>query len=209
MSLETLHALSPWPESCPRVADDLTGWLQTDTAALLLETLPDLDEYPENLPPVVVLELGAYKGLTTNLFTGYAHHVISVDTWKGSEEHKDTDMEAVFQTYLRNLWYRREDVTFLRTSSLEGLRLVLLHNIKPRLVYIDADHTFEAVKADLSMAMTMFPGAYIVGDDWSWDGDPAHPFSVQKAVMACVQSNISTRKLKYNAAAFQFSPEEA
>lgn len=209
MSLEKLRAVAPWPESCPRVPDDLSGWLMTETAGFLLETLPDLDEYAEDLPPIIVLELGAYKGRTTNLLVNYAHHVIAVDTWKGSPEHKGTDMEAVFQTFQRNLWYRREAVTFLRTDTLHGMAVVHQHGIKPRLVYIDADHTYGAVKADLSMALSLFPGAYIVGDDWNWGGtDPKNPYPVQRAVAECVESGLFRRReWKHNGGAFQFSPE--
>ena len=33
---------------------------------------------------------------------------------------------------------------------------------------MDADHSFEAVKADFECVLELFPGAIIVGDDWGW-----------------------------------------
>lgn len=215
MSLEMLRDLSPWPEACPRVAEDLSGWLQTETAALLLETLPDLDLLDEPLkdtPPIVVLEIGAYKGLATNLLVNYAHSVITVDTWEGSPEHKGagTDMDQVFQIFLRNLWYRKEDVTFLRMPSLAGMATVDRYGIKPCTVYLDADHNFPAVLDDLIMALYLFPEAYIVGDDWNWRGeDPRYPYPVQMAVAECIKSGVFSRRTwKHNESAFQFSPVE-
>jgi hypothetical protein len=41
--------------------------------------------------------------------------------------------------------------------------------LKPDLVYIDADHSFEAVVGDLECTLDLFPGAAIVGDDWNWE----------------------------------------
>ena len=40
----------------------------------------------------------------------------------------------------------------------------------PDAIYIDADHSFEGVVADLTLALDLFPSAIIVGDDWDWEG---------------------------------------
>ena len=56
-------------------------------------------------------------------------------------------------------------------------------------VYIDGNHDYECVLADLWMAMTRTkPGGIIAGDDFTWDrgGDGR---SVQRAVMEFVQQN--------------------
>jgi hypothetical protein len=38
------------------------------------------------------------------------------------------------------------------------------------LIYIDADHQFESVRADVTTALDLFPRAMLVGDDWNWEG---------------------------------------
>ena len=56
-------------------------------------------------------------------------------------------------------------------------------------VYIDGNHDYEYILADLRMAMTKTkPGGLIAGDDFTWDrgGDGC---SVQRAVMEFVQEN--------------------
>jgi hypothetical protein len=58
----------------------------------------------------------------------------------------------------------------LRAETVEGLRRIAEAGLEPDLVYVDADHSFEHVVADLQAAMDLFPKAAIVGDDWDWEG---------------------------------------
>ena len=62
-------------------------------------------------------------------------------------------------------------------------------------IYIDGNHDYEFVLADLRMAMTKTkPGGIIAGDDFTWDrgGDGR---SVQRAVMEFVQQNSLRQRL--------------
>lgn len=230
--LENLRAFFPWPDTCPghyksaeelaKLApgaaiaspDDLAGWLQQGTMEYLVETLPDLDEMPPEAGPVIVVELGTWKGLSTNFLVNYVHHVITVDSWQGGPEFAKTlaargeTMEDVHNAFLRNLWYRREDVTFLKMDTVTGLQLVHQAEIDPYLIYIDANHEYAGVSADLEIALSLFPGSFIVGDDWNWPGeDPGNPLPVQRAVKEAARRH--GRTFTHNESAFRFGPEGA
>src|SRR5262249_43190430 len=61
-------------------------------------------------------------------------------------------------------------------TSLEGLRKVAEFGLQPDVVYVDAEHSFEAVNAELTLARQLFPRAALTGDDYDWAG-------VREAVM--------------------------
>ena len=54
-------------------------------------------------------------------------------------------------------------------------------NVHPELVYIDADHRYDSVVADLATAAELFPRATIVGDDWNWESVRAAVEAVARA----------------------------
>jgi hypothetical protein len=52
--------------------------------------------------------------------------------------------------------------------------------LAPDVVYLDADHDYESVKADLTRIRSLFPQATVVGDGWSREG-------VQRAAVEVVR----------------------
>ena len=58
----------------------------------------------------------------------------------------------------------------IRTGTIEGLERVARSGLQPDVIYVDADHGFEGVSADLQAIQRLFPQAAIVGDDWNWEG---------------------------------------
>jgi len=50
--------------------------------------------------------------------------------------------------------------------------------ITPDAIYIDANHTYKDVKAEIEISIELFPNAILFGDDISWGG-------VKKAVIEC------------------------
>ena len=72
--------------------------------------------------------------------------------------------------FLANMWEHRSRVFPLRRPSVEGMEQVAALGAPVDLVYIDADHTFEAALADLRAAHRCFPHALLSGDDWQWQG---------------------------------------
>ncbi len=55
-------------------------------------------------------------------------------------------------------------------GTLDGLRAVAAAGLHPDLIYIDAEHSCEAVAAELTLARQLFPRAALTGDDYDWAG---------------------------------------
>lgn len=68
----------------------------------------------------------------------------------------------------------------LRVTTLDGLCILARRRLAPDVIYVDADHSSEAVAADFDCALERFPAAAIVGDDW---GAP----SVRRGVLAVAE----------------------
>jgi hypothetical protein len=58
----------------------------------------------------------------------------------------------------------------VRQTTLEGLREIAAAGIMPDAIYLDADHTYEAVRADVTLIRELFPQSPLIGDDWDWPG---------------------------------------
>lgn len=54
----------------------------------------------------------------------------------------------------------------LRMDSVQALRIIASHNIKPEVIYIDASHHYDFVVNDITTCTELFPDAILVGDDW-------------------------------------------
>ena len=101
--------------------------------------------------------------------------MVAIDHWKGSPEHHNDPelaplLPRLYDTFLAENWDYRERIIPLRMPSVDGLRTVAQSGLVPDLVYIDGDHSAEAVRADLMTTLDLFPTARIVGDDWDWPG---------------------------------------
>lgn len=165
-----LRSEHPWPTERPSVIPERNhGWLRTSVRELLERKLTDQTH--------LIVELGSWLGLSTRFILKAAPKaaVIAIDHWKGSPEHfKMPDaaklLPQLFETFLVNCWESQETLLPLRMSTQDGLNLVAARGLQPDLIYIDADHAYEAVKADLQRCLDLFPQATIVGDDWDWIG---------------------------------------
>ncbi len=79
-------------------------------------------------------------------------------------------LPQLYETFLVNCWDEQNRIIPARAGSLEGLERVANFGLVPDLIYVDADHSFEGVTADLQAIQRLFPQATIVGDDWNWEG---------------------------------------
>jgi predicted O-methyltransferase YrrM len=167
--LEQLRRQFPWPAEPPDVRRRTTdGWLHDSTRQLLRELLTDRTQ--------LIVEVGSWLGLSTRFLADEAPHatVVAIDHWKGSSEHQQPKFSEIlpvlYETFLANCWDYRQRIVPIRTSSIQGLKLVAGLGLTPDLVYIDAEHTYEAVVADLEATLNLFSKTVIVGDDWNWPG---------------------------------------
>lgn len=79
-------------------------------------------------------------------------------------------LSTCYATFLRNCWSYRDRLIPVRRRSVDGMRLVAEAGLAPDLIYIDADHSYSAAKADIQMAHELFPKAQLVGDDYQMKG---------------------------------------
>ena len=169
--LSRLEAAFPWPASAPTVAPDWgPRWFSDDEQwghIRLFKMLVDPNAR-------TIVELGSFVGRSTAgwLKAFPQAHVIAIDTWQGSSEHQTNPqlsnlLPKLFPTFQANLWDQRRRVTAIRATTLDGMQQLSDLGSAPDVIYIDADHSTDAVIADLSKSLDLFPAAQIIGDDWT------------------------------------------
>jgi len=99
-----------------------------------------------------VLEVGSWKGRSTHaLLTGCKGMVTAVDTFKGSkgedEAHAEAKTEAVYDAFKRNVG-EFPNLSICRGDSL--VKAKEKEGQKYDMVFIDGEHTYEGVKADIN-----------------------------------------------------------
>lgn len=115
-----------------------------------------------------IAEIGAWKGRVTEaLASSTGGHVTVVDAWAGSTDLDDAtahlDAEGAFREYLSNVGGFR-NVTTYRALSHEAWRR--LHHESFDMVWIDADHRYEAVREDILMWGSLLrKGGLLCGHD--------------------------------------------
>lgn len=143
--------------------------------------------------PQVLVEFGSWEGRSALAFLQRAKErnlrteVICVDTWLGSPEHWRDDFPdsewsfshlklvngepRVLDTFREAMrqHHADEQVSIVRATT--SLATIYLSRIgkKADLVYVDADHGFQAVWSDLRLAKRILrEGGVIAGDDFVW-----------------------------------------
>ena len=128
------------------------------------------------LPPnAVIAELGVFEGdFSDILLTLEPHELHLVDLWAGPMECGDKDgnhiklltddeMQQVFRRLTRK--YARKPVKLHRLDVLTAL--AGLNDDYFDLIYVDADHSYEAVRSHLEAAATKVkPGGFLGGHDY-------------------------------------------
>ncbi|UYZ12479.1 class I SAM-dependent methyltransferase [Brevibacillus sp. WF146] len=161
----------------------IQGWV-SDQAGMVLYQLTRF-----YAPTGTVVELGSWKGRSTVWLAHAvkdrgAGRVFAVDTWKGTQNGGPD--EQTCQAYLKGYQENQLFEEFLQNLANAGVA-ECVQPLKgdtsaaswhfPRkhpigLLFIDADHNYEAVKRDFSSWSPMVPaGGYVVFDDVpSWPG---------------------------------------
>ena len=171
-----------WPLSKPQCSPFDHGWFLETHRRVLGKLLGD--------ETTCVVELGSWYGSSTRWIAEHAPNAIvyAIDIWeeqhilRDDHYHRMRSMlqkHPLYDTFLRNLWDLRDHVVPLRMRTLDGLALLKQHHLQPDVIYIDADHHYAAVKADILAALEHFPSAILVGDDYG------HYDDVKRAVCEC------------------------
>jgi len=120
----------------------------------------------------IIVEIGSYKGRSTMaLAQGAPGVVYAVDNWYGP---KDVDMpsdqrQSILDEFKQNLKAFIEDnkVIVETCDHKDAINL----KVKPDMVFIDGDHTYEGVKSDIAIWLyKAAPGALICGHDAQAEG---------------------------------------
>jgi len=176
-----------WPRSKPEATGFRHGWF-LETHERVFEALL------RRRTPTAIVELGSWYGASTRWLAERCPTatVYAIDLWDDEfilaeqGDHYGTMGDAklrrmlrdhpLWETFVVNLWDLKDRVVPLRTTTTEGLRTVAQLGVQPELIYIDADHHYDAAKRDIETALTLFPDAVLVGDDYG------HYDSVKRAV---------------------------
>lgn len=123
----------------------------------------------------VIVEVGSWKGKSTTalaagaIASGTDTPVYAVDTFRGSPEHQGGGPIDNLPAFQHNLAGLADRVCVIRATSLDAARE--FHE-PIELLFIDADHSYEAVRADFDAWMPhVIPGGIIaLHDTASWYG---------------------------------------
>ena len=136
-------------------------------------------------------EVGSWVGYSAYAFCqAFSGHLVCVDTWLGSlehwidpfnprhEMHRKNGQPQIYQEFLQTAAIFPDRITPLPQTSLVAAQLLSAWGVTFDLIYIDGDHSYNGVRADIeSYAPLLNDGGVLVGDDYS---DPR--FEVARAV---------------------------
>lgn len=189
-----IHASNPYADFEPTIPKaDLQGWNGRH---------PALKRSVEEVEPSIIIDVGAWKGLSTSFLAKSAKEldldtkVIAVDTWLGSPEHWSHTREdnifahlktkngypQLYYTFLSNMVYAgvSDMVVPLPQTSDNAYVILKKKKIKADLIHIDAAHEYEPVLKDARNFWELLnPGGILIGDDYTWAGvaKAAHEFA--------------------------------
>ena len=143
----------------------------------------------------VIVDVGTWLGWSAREFikrteTGL---VYTIDNWTGVPAAHTFSMPSSVLDNLRdvfivNSWEYRDRIRMIESDTIEGLSLVWGLEPKVDLVYIDASHDYYDVYDDVRKALSCWPDAQVMGDDYhpiDWPGvvqavkDYAHEYGFE------------------------------
>ncbi len=140
-----------------------------------------LEALCEQVRPKHALEIGSWKGLSSSIIARYSGLLFCVDTWQGAKEETQMCLEAskrsVLQVFLNNMKVMglMDRIRLMVMSSQEALQIFRSPLLE--FIYIDGDHSYEAVVQDLAWFDLLCSGGILAGHD----NDANHP-GVQQAL---------------------------
>lgn len=163
----TLQSRYPFP-AAPVVEPLVHGWGTHEVC---------FDRLLAGIKSPLIVEVGAWMGKMSLIFLERypGSRLVAIDTWLGSLEHQPGKqhwherLPVLYETFVANLWEKRDRVAAVREQSKVGMELCGEIGLRPDLVYIDASHLYHDVLSDIETACRVFPEAIICGDDCAKD----------------------------------------
>lgn len=160
---------------------DDQGWVNVS-----IETL---EEHITSLKPELIIEVGAWKGLSTIIMASLCARnkldtkIITIDTWLGAQEHWDLLDKyrdcgypiGLYKQFLANVIANDFDEIIypMPQTSLNAATILKKFGITSKLVYIDGSHDRLDVYNDLNAYWPLVEqGGILFGDDYGghWTG---------------------------------------
>lgn len=170
--LKKLKRDYPWPLAKPEIPEGANRFVS-------FEGIPDhLFQSNLNGNTRLIVELGSWLGVSARFMLDHAPNaeIVCIDHWKGSKEHFDPSVKeyedfqimlpTLYEAFLHECWEYRDRIVPLRVNSLDGLKIIHEYGLRPEVIYVDASHEYEDVKADIELSHTLFPEAILIGDDY-------------------------------------------
>jgi predicted O-methyltransferase YrrM len=151
------------------------------------------------------VEVGSWKGRSAAFMavtianSGKKIKFDCIDTWEGSPEHQvgaffqDQDVldGRLYQKFLTNMKPVSEHYTAIRLPSLDAVELYEDNSLD--LVFIDARHDYDSVKADISAWLPKVKlGGILAGDDYLYEYFPGVCRAVNEMLTAVQIEDNST-----------------
>jgi len=154
----------------------IQGWMNDEELKFLYNTMIKRSKVLDHL---TVLEIGSWKGRSTHsiisaLSTLTSYSILyCVDNWSKAD-HMETDeirakayKEFLSNTYQLYLKTNYNNVRILNQSSDDFYMDAIKFNIRPDIIFLDADHSYEAVKRDLKNYWAILKdGGVFLGHDY-------------------------------------------
>ena len=186
---DTLLTRYPWPSEPPYPGLPVTG-RDSRGFALIEHALHSLGKEAP-----VVLEIGSEFGGSTRRFLSAGAFVVSVDPWQDVKNFNsfphlkqfrgvDGAVAKLFQTFN---FEHRDRLVAVQEFSPAGPIIVKDAGVEVDLVYIDGDHRYDAVIADLETCAALFPTAVLTGDDWTYDRGAPEYEGITRPVQTAVR----------------------
>lgn len=158
--------------------------------------------WAKSRPPLNILEIGSFEGRSacwflTHLMDDPGARLTCIDPWwqQTSQKVYAENMEGVFERFQKNIRAtgRAAQVQVIRGDSRTEMPKLPAESFD--LIYVDGNHTSEAVREDSLLAIALLKaGGLIVWDDYYWS-----PPVAEGVDRACAELNIQVRRMGNNA----------
>ena len=150
----------------------IQGWMTENELLKLAELVSGISNI-EN-----IIEIGSDRGLSSSLIAHSAHNglLYCIDIW--SEE-------TIYEDFVRNTFIHHKKIFPIKANSIKAS--MLFPDEYADLIFIDADHSYDAVKADLAAWWPKLKnGGVFCGHDYcnEFNGviDAVNEFSIEKNI---------------------------
>ena len=154
-----------FPKNKPNANPNLHGWLGEGNQLLLKKYISNDIK--------LVFEFGSWLGLSANFILNNTNScknckIVCIDTWEGDWSIKQTTkykkhLQNLYDTFIVNMWKWKDRLIPVKMDGRKAMKYLHDLGLKPDLIYLDMDHSYESAKGDLKLLMKYFPDTLKIG----------------------------------------------